>query len=60
MRIFGLTLFVELAGVMTAQAPSHFQPVGNVTQVMVDIIYPASDALFYIETIRPRTIAIGT
>ena len=43
-----------LAGVMIAQAPSPFQPVGSVSQLMVDIIYPASDALFYIERDPPR------
>jgi hypothetical protein len=54
MRIFGLMLLMTLAGVMTAQAPSPFQPVGNVSQLMVDIIYPASDALFYIERDPPK------
>ena len=52
MRIFGLLLFVGLAGV--AQAPSPFQAVGNVSQLMVDIIYPTSDALFYIERDPPK------
>jgi hypothetical protein len=47
-------LLVGLAGVMMAQAPSPFQPVGNVSQLMVDIIYPTSDALFYIERNPPK------
>jgi cytochrome c556 len=54
MRIFGLTLLVVLAGVVTAQPQSPFQPVGNVSQVMIDIIYPTSDALFYIERNPPK------
>jgi hypothetical protein len=54
MRIFGQLLLMGLAGVLTAQAPSPFQPVGNVSQLMVDIIYPASDALFYIERTPPK------
>jgi len=54
MRIFELLLLGELAGVVTAQAPSPFQPVGNVSQVMIDIIYPTSDALFYIERNPPK------
>ena len=54
MRIFGLMLLLGLAGVMIAQAPSPFQPVGNVSELMVDIIYPASDALFYIERNPPK------
>ena len=40
---------------MTAQAPSSFQPVGNISQLMIDIIYPDSDALFYIERNPPKT-----
>jgi len=51
MRIFGLWL---LAGAAIAQAPSKFQPVGSMSQLMVDIIYPASDALFYIERDAPK------
>lgn len=38
-----------------AQAPSAFQPVGSMSQVMIDIIYPTSDALFYIERNPPKS-----
>lgn len=51
MRILGLCL---LAGAALAQAPSNFQPVGSTSQLMIDIIYPASDALFYIERDPPK------
>jgi hypothetical protein len=54
MRIPGLALLAGLGGAMIAQAPSPFQPVGNVSQLMVDIIYPTSDALFYIERAPPK------
>jgi hypothetical protein len=54
MRIFGLLLLVGLGDITIAQAPSLFQPVGNVSQLMVDIIYPTSDALFYIERNPPK------
>jgi hypothetical protein len=54
MRIFGLLLLLGLADIMIAQAPSPFQPVGNVSQLMIDIIYPTSDALFYIERDPPK------
>ncbi len=54
MRITGLLLLLGLGGVMIAQAPSPFQPVGNVSQLMIDIIYPTSDALFYIERDPPK------
>ncbi len=54
MRIFGLLLLLGLSSVMIAQAPSNFQIVGNVSQLMIDIIYPSSDALFYIERTPPK------
>ena len=53
MRALGL-LLVFLAIAATAQAPS-FQPVGNMSQLMIYILYPASDALFYIERTPPKT-----
>jgi hypothetical protein len=51
MRIIGLVLFVTAA---LAQAPT-FQAVGNVSELMISIIYPTSDALFYIERTPPKT-----
>ena len=43
-----------LAGGVTAQAPT-FQPVGTVSQVMISITYPSSDAIFYVERKPPKT-----
>jgi len=54
MRIFKLLLLAGLASVMIAQAPASFQPVGSMSQLMVDIIYPTSDALFYVERNPPK------
>lgn len=51
MRVFILLL---LAGAMMAQAPT-FQPVGTVSQVMISITYPSSDAIFYVERSPPKT-----
>ncbi len=48
-----LALFF-LAGAAVAQAPSPYQPVGNMSQLMVDIIYPTSDAIFYVERDAPK------
>ena len=48
-----LTLFL-LAGAVQAQAPA-FQPVGTVSQIMISITYPTSDAIFYIERNPPKT-----
>jgi len=51
MRILALFFMVALA---VAQAPSSFQPVGNMSQLMIDMIYPASDAIFYVERAVPN------
>jgi hypothetical protein len=51
MRILALFFIAALA---IAQAPSSFQPVGNMSQLMVDIIYPTSDAIFYVERAPPK------
>jgi len=43
-----------LAAAIVAQAPT-FQPVGTVSQVMISITYPSSDAIFYVERNPPKT-----
>ncbi len=54
----GLVVFLIAAGLMAtaamAQAPTTFQPVGNMHQLMVDIIYPTSDAIFYVDREPPK------
>ena len=57
MRILAALLFVTLAAVAqtdTAPAPGHFQPVGTMSQLMIDIIYPVSDAIFYVDRDPPK------
>jgi hypothetical protein len=57
MRILGVRLAAGaslLAMAAIAQAPSTFQPVGNMRQLMIDIIYPTSDALFYVDRDPPK------
>jgi len=52
--------WIFLTGVAMAQAPSQppaFQQVGTMSQLMVNIIYPASDAIFYIDRKPPSTQA---
>ena len=44
---------ILMAGAALAQAPS-FKPVGNMSQLMVSIIYPTSDAIFYIDRAVPK------
>jgi cytochrome c556 len=51
MRVLVILLF---AGIAAAQAPSNFQPVGNMRQLMIDIIYPTSDAIFYVDRETPK------
>jgi hypothetical protein len=41
-----------LAGVAIAQAPT-FQPIGNMSELMINIIYPTSDAIFYVDRNPP-------
>lgn len=50
MRTIALVL---MAGAALAQAPS-FKPVGNMSQLMINIIYPTSDAIFYIDRAVPK------
>jgi hypothetical protein len=51
-------IVIVLAGSMVvqarAQAPTT-RPVGSVSELMVNIIYPTSDAVFYITTRTPTT-----
>ena len=48
-----VSILFFLAAGASAQAPS-FQPVGTVSQLMIDLIYPSSDAIFYIERAPPK------
>jgi cytochrome c556 len=43
------------AAAALAQAPVTPQPVGSMNELMRDIIYPASDAIFYIQRNPPKT-----
>ncbi len=45
---------VFVAAIAIAQSPAPFQPVGNMGQLMVDVIYPTSDAIFYVERTPPK------
>src|SRR2546421_5778272 len=59
MRRFGfLFLFVMMAPVMFSQAPapaSYFQNVATMSQLMVQMIYPTSNDIFYIGRKPPQT-----
>jgi hypothetical protein len=44
----------------TPAAPIAPRPVGTMSELMVDVIYPASDAVFYISTRTPKNDAEWT
>jgi cytochrome c556 len=50
----GLVLFLVAGALAMAQAPTTFQPVGTMRQLMIDMIYPASDAIFYVDREPPK------
>jgi hypothetical protein len=61
MRSLGVLLVVVaglLATAALAQAPAQsqttFQPAGTMRQLMIDIIYPTSDAIFYVDREPPK------
>ena len=54
MRIVTALLVLLVACAALAQAPSNYVLVANMSQLMTDIIYPASDGLFYIERTPPK------
>jgi hypothetical protein len=61
MKIFALS--IALAAALSQAASSDRPPtrnVGSMSDLMVKIIYPASDALFYIESRTPKTDAEWT
>jgi hypothetical protein len=59
LRVFLISGALLLATTALAQAPSQapspFHPVGNMSQLMIDIIYPTSDAIFYVDREPPKT-----
>ena len=61
MKIF--TLSIAVAAALAQTASGNHPPtrnVGSMSDLMVKIIYPASDALFYIESRTPKTDAEWT
>ena len=62
MRLPGLLLLGVLGAVVTASAQASVQggaqaAVGTMSELMVQVIYPTSDAIFYITTRTPKTEA---
>lgn len=55
MKVFALTAIVAASLAQAASSRPPMRNVGTMSDLMVKIIYPASDALFYIESRTPRT-----
>lgn len=51
-RLTASAVLLTMAAV--AQAPTTFQPVGNMSQLMIDIVYPTSDSIFYVDRDPPK------
>ena len=60
MKVFAVSLAVAAALVQTASDRPPTRNVGSMSELMVKIIYPTSDALFYVESRTPKTEAEWT
>jgi hypothetical protein len=57
MRSFGVFPIAAvglLATAALAQAPATGRPVGTLSELMIDMIYPTSDAIFYVDREPPK------
>jgi hypothetical protein len=57
MKVFAVSMAVAAALVQTASDRPPTRNVGSMSELMVKIIYPTSDALFYVESRTPKTEA---
>ena len=55
MKAFALTAIVAASFAQASSSRPPTRNVGTMSDLMVKIIYPASDALFYIESRTPKT-----
>ncbi len=55
MKVFAVSIAVAAALAQTAADRPPTRNVGSMSDLMVKIIYPASDALFYIESRAPKS-----
>ena len=54
--IAGVVLMVAVAMAQEASQPAQtFRAVGTMSQLMIDIIYPTSDAIFYVDRDPPKS-----
>jgi hypothetical protein len=57
MKIFAVSIALAAAMAQSASDRPPTRNIGSMSDLMVKIIYPASDALFYIESRTPKTDA---
>ena len=55
MKVFAVSIAVAAALAQTGSDRPPMRNVGSMSELMVKIIYPASDALFYVESRTPKT-----
>ena len=55
MKVFAVSIAVAAALAQTASDRPPTRNVGSMSELMVKIIYPTSDALFYVESRTPKT-----
>ena len=60
MKIFAVSLAMAASLAQAGSGQPPMRNVGSMSDLMVKIIYPASDALFYIESRTPKTDAEWT
>ena len=60
MKIFTLSIAMAAALTQAASSRPPMRAVGTMSDLMVKIIYPSSDALFYVESRTPQTEAEWT
>ena len=60
MKIFALSIAIAAALAQAGPDRPPMRNIGSMSDLMVKIIYPASDALFYVETRTPTTEAEWT
>lgn len=56
-KILALSLVLAAAAAQTASSQAPMRNVGSMSDLMVKIVYPTSDALFYIESRTPASDA---
>lgn len=59
-KIFALSLALAAAAAQTASTRPPMRNVGSMSDLMVKIIYPTSDAIFYVESRTPTNDAEWT